>query len=148
MPRPLQEPIGRLLARTAKAVSRAFDDALAAAGGSRPMWLILLALKGQAWETQAQLARSLEISGPTLTHHLDGLERDGLVTRHRDPHNRRVHVVELTADGNDMFDRLRDAAARHDSRLRTGIDSEDLERLRVLLTRLRENVGVSNDADG
>jgi MarR family transcriptional regulator for hemolysin len=34
--RPSQPPIGLLLARTAKAVSRAFDDALTAAGGSLP----------------------------------------------------------------------------------------------------------------
>lgn len=148
MTRPAQEPIGRLLARTAKAVSRAFDDALASAGGSRPMWLILLALKRQPWETQAQLARSLDISGPTLTHHLDTLEHDGLVTRHRDPDNRRVHVVELTAAGNDMFDRLRDAAARHDARLRTGIVGDDLEHLHRLLTRLQHNVTPARDTSG
>lgn len=140
MPRPAHEPIGLQLARTAKAVSRAFDDALAGAGGSRPMWLILLALKRRAWETQAELARSLDISGPTLTHHLDSLEREGLVVRRRVPDNRRVHVIELTDDGDTMFHRLRDAAAAHDARLRAGIDDEQLGTLRTLLERLRRNV--------
>lgn len=104
------------------------------------MWLILLALKGQPWETQAQLARSLDIAGPTLTHHLDSLEQHGLVTRHRDPANRRVHVVELTDDGDDMFHRLREAATQHDARLRAGIDADELEQLRRLLVRLHDNV--------
>lgn len=140
MPRPAHEPIGLQLARTAKAVSRAFDDALADAGGSRPMWLILLALKRRAWETQAELARSLDISGPTLTHHLDSLERAGLVVRRRVPDNRRVHVIELTDDGDAMFHRLRDAAAAHDARLRAGIDDEQLGTLRTLLERLHRNV--------
>lgn len=140
MPRSTQEPIGLQLARTAKAVSRAFDDALTAAGGSRPTWLILLSLKRKAWGTQAELARSLDISGPTLTHHLDGLERSGLITRHRDPDNRRVHVVELTTDGDAMFHRLRQAATRHDARLRTGIEADELEALSRLLARLHDNV--------
>lgn len=138
---PSQQPIGLDLARTAKTVSRAFDDALVVAGGSRPTWLILLALKRQPWENQARLARSLDISAPTLTHHLDGLEADGLVTRRRDPDNRRVHRVELTAAGEAAFDRLREAATAHDARLRSGLDTDDVEMLRVLLERLRSNVG-------
>lgn len=140
MPRPTHEPIGLQLARTAKAVSRAFDDALDAAGGSRPMWLILLALKQQPWENQAQLARSLDISGPTLTHHLDSLEQDGLVARRRDPGNRRIHLVQLTDAGDDMFHRLRDAATAHDARLRDGIRSGELDTLRTLLHQLHTNV--------
>lgn len=140
MPKPTQEPVGLQLARTAKAVSRAFDDALAAAGGSRPMWLVLLALKRQPWENQAQLARSLDISGPTLTHHLDGLEQDGLVARRRDPDNRRIHVVELTEAGDEMFHRLRDAAAGHDARLCDGLEAVELDTLRALLRRLHANV--------
>ena len=42
MPRPDVPPIGLELARTARTVSRAFDAALAAAGGSTPVWLILM----------------------------------------------------------------------------------------------------------
>lgn len=140
MPRPRQEPIGLQLARTAKAVGRAFDDALTAAGGSRPTWLILLALKRRSWGTQAELARSLDISGPTLTHHLDSLEQQGLAVRHRDPDNRRVQVVELTEDGERMFDQLRAAAMRHDARLRARLDDDDLAQLRRLLDRLHANV--------
>lgn len=145
MPRPPHEPIGLQLAQTAKAVSRAFDDALAAAGGSRPMWLVLLALKRQRWETQAQLAQSLGIAGPTLTHHLDALEERGLVTRDRDPDNRRIHVVELTDAGDDMFQQLRAAATRHDQRIRKGISGDDLDQLRHMLARLRENVEAGDD---
>lgn len=140
MTRPAEVPIGLLLARTAKAVGRAFDDALAEAGGSRPTWLILLALKSRAWGTQAELARSLDISGPTLTHHLDSLEAEGLVTRTRDPENRRVHVVELTASGDDLFHRLREAAMTHDRKLRAGLEEDDLGRLRNYLGQLQDNV--------
>src|SRR6266536_2658823 len=99
MPPPQPDPIGLHVTRTAKVLSRAFDDALAAGGGSLPMWLVLVSVMGQAHETQRDLAAAVGVEGPTLTHHLNRMEADGLVTRRRDPDNRRVHQVELTADG-------------------------------------------------
>lgn len=141
MPPPRQAPIGLALADAAKRVGRAFDRALGGAGGSRPVWLILLALKTQSPETQRELAAAVGIEGATLTHHLDAMERDGLVTRERLPDNRRVQRVQLTAKGERAFRRLRDAAMAHDARLRAGLDEADLERLRALLKRMEENVG-------
>jgi hypothetical protein len=44
--RPSQErpPIGLHLARVAKTASRAFDEALAQAGGSLPTWLVMISV--------------------------------------------------------------------------------------------------------
>jgi MarR family transcriptional regulator for hemolysin len=139
--RPSTEPIGLHLARVAKAASRAFDAALAAEDGSVPTWLILLSLKTGRPGTQRELARAVGIEGPTLTHHLAKLERDGLVTRTRDPENRRVHRVELTPDGDAAFARLRTAAVRFDEQLRGGLGEDDLARLRGLLHALEGNLG-------
>ena len=80
--------------RTAKALSRSFDDALAERGGSLPSWLVLLSRDGAP--SQRSIAAEVGVEGPTLTHHLNRMEADGLVTRQRDPQNRRVHQVELT----------------------------------------------------
>ena len=54
-------PIGLQVQRTAKALNRAFDQALAEAGGSLPTWLILLSLKTRRWETQRELAAAVGI---------------------------------------------------------------------------------------
>src|SRR4051794_24413293 len=137
---PSPEPIGLHVARVAKSLNRAFEAALSDAGGSLPTWLIVLSLKSGRWGTQRELAEAIGIRGATLTHHLDGLERGGLVSRRRDPSNRRVQVVELTAAGEELFERLREAALAFDSRLREGIGEGDLERLRQLLSRLGANV--------
>ena len=96
---PVAEPIGLQVTRTAKLLSRAFDDALAEAGGSLPVWLVLVSVKGQTQAMQRELAETVGIEGPTLTHHLNRMEAAGLLTRRRDPGNRRVHRVELTSDG-------------------------------------------------
>src|SRR3954465_7600288 len=103
MPPPTRLPLGLQLATTAKAVTRAFDDALALAGGSRPEWLILLAVKTGRAASQRELADVVGIQGATLTHHLHGMEARGLVLRTRDPDNRRVQFVELTDAGEEAF---------------------------------------------
>ncbi|MGH9057132.1 MAG: MarR family winged helix-turn-helix transcriptional regulator, partial [Acidimicrobiales bacterium] len=65
-------------------VSRAFDDALAEAGGSLPVWLVLLNLKINPSASQRELAEAVGVREATVTHHLNAMENDGLVTRRRD----------------------------------------------------------------
>jgi MarR family transcriptional regulator for hemolysin len=142
-------PLGLLLATTAREVSRAFDTALAAAGGSRSTWLVLLALTAGNAGSQRELAAAVGVQGATLTHHLDGMEADGLLTRRRDPTNRRVHLVELTDAGRAAFDRLRGVAQAHDRRLHAGLDLEDVAAARRVLARMRTNVATDvSDTEG
>ena len=148
MSRPLRPPIGRQLASTAKTVSRAFDDALAAAGGSVPIWLVLISLKSQPLRNQRELAAAVGIREATLTHHLNSMDEQGLITRRRDPANRRVHLVEMTDAGEAAFYRLRDAATHFDQRLRAGLSDEDTNQLADLLRRLEANVAGAASLPG
>jgi MarR family transcriptional regulator for hemolysin len=140
---PREQPIGLLIARTAKDLNRAFDRALAEEGGSQPVWLILLSLKRRPDSTQRRLAEDVGVREATLTHHLNGMERAGLVTRRRDPANRRIHQVILTDEGEAAFLRLRGAATAFDRRLRADVPEEELANLRDLLGRLAANVTES-----
>jgi len=134
-------PIGLALSRTAKTVSRAFDDALASAGGSLPTWLILISLKTRTHANQRELAAAIGIQGATLTHHLNAMESAGLLVRRRDPANRRVHQVTMTDDGERLFHRLRRAATEFDRRLRDGLAEDDLAAFTRVLGTLAGNVG-------
>jgi MarR family transcriptional regulator, transcriptional regulator for hemolysin len=140
VPRPARPPIGLHLARTARSVSRAFDDALAQAGGSAPVWLVLISLKSQQVRNQRELAEAVGIREATLTHHLNSMDGQGLITRRRDPANRRVHLVELTEAGEAAFQRLRGAATAFDQRLRSGLSGDEVSQLEALLGRLAANV--------
>ncbi len=140
MPRPTQTPIGLQLANTTKAVSRAFNEALAEAGGTLPVWLVLSSVKSEDRRTQLELARAVGIEGPTLTRHLDGLEEAGLVRRQRDPLDRRAQRVELTDAGEELFQQLRKAVMAFSQRLTAGISDQELDRVRRTLARLGENV--------
>lgn len=144
MSRPSRTPIGLVLARVAKSASRAFDEALVAAGGSQPVWLILLSLKTRQLANQRELADAIGIQGATLTHHLDAMEADGLVTRRRAAENRRIQLVELTKKGEALFHELRGAAAGFDKRLRAGFTTDEIDTLELLLGRLHENVAGSD----
>ena len=103
-------PLGLRLARTAHTVSQAFERAMAEAGGSASAWQVLLLVRSGEWGTQARIAEAMGITGATLTHHLNGLEAQGLVRRWRDASNRRVQRVELTDAGAELFERLREVA--------------------------------------
>ena len=145
MPEPFPVPIGLRLNQTARAVGRAFDEALAEAGGSLPVWLILLNLTTRRPATQRKLAEAVGIREATLTHHLNAMDADGLITRTRDTANRRVQVVTLTDKGNQAFLALRAAAVAFDARLRAGLDDAEEATLAALLARLSANVAAPGE---
>ena len=133
-------PIGRQLATTAKTVNRAFNHALADAGGSVPTWLILTTLRDDRWRTQQDLARAVGIEGPTLTRHLDGLEEAGLVARRRDPADRRAVQVELTEIGEELHGRLLQAVIVFQRRLTSGLSETEIERTKKTLLQMEQNL--------
>jgi MarR family transcriptional regulator, transcriptional regulator for hemolysin len=133
-------PIGMNLARTAKLVAQAFDAALVEAGGTLPVWVTLLSIKSRELANQRELAGMIGIQGATLTHHLNAMETQGLLTRRRDPENRRVHQVELTEAGEALFLKLRTSPIAFDKRLRTGLSDDRLAEFAEVLATLRANV--------
>jgi MarR family transcriptional regulator for hemolysin len=146
VPAPFPLPIGLRLAQAARAVERAFDEALGEAGGTLPVWLILLNLTIRKPANQRELAEAVGVREATLTHHLNAMETRGLITRTRDAANRRVQVVTLTEPGEAAFARLRDTAIAFDARLRAGLADADLATLSTLLGRLAANVGAAEAA--
>ncbi len=142
---PVSPPIGLHLNRVARTVGRAFDDALAEAGGSLPVWLVLVNLKARPESSQREIADAIGVKEATLSHHLNVMDADGLIVRRRDPANRRVHVVELTESGEAAFLRLRRAAVSFDRRLRSGMSDPEIGRLQGLLDRLAANAGADGE---
>jgi MarR family transcriptional regulator for hemolysin len=135
-------PIGLRLNQAARAVERAFDKALAEAGGTLPVWLILLNLTIHKPANQQELAKAVGVREATLTHHLNAMDARGLITRTRDAANRRFQVVTLTEAGEAAFLRLRSAAMAFNDKLRAGLTDVDLATLAALLSQLAANVGA------
>ena len=130
-------PIGLHLARTARVVTNAFERAMAEAGSTASTWQVLLLVRSEEWGNQARMAEAMGITGATLTHHLNALEAQGLVRRWREAGNRRVQRTALTPAGQELFERLREVALRHDERLRARLSDEEVVRLGELLDKLQ-----------
>lgn len=109
------------------------------------MWLVLVNLKLRSIASQRELAGAMGIREATLTHHLNAMEAAGLITRQRDPANRRIHVVELSPAGESSFRQLRSAAMTFDAQLRQGITEQEIAGLGSLLDRLVANVAGPDD---
>jgi len=99
-----------------------------------------MALKSTPTANQRELAAQVGIQGATLTHHLNAMEHAGLVTRRRDPGNRRIHIVEITAKGEQAFHRMVGVVTAFDKQLRSGLSEGEVAQLRELLSRLHGNV--------
>src|SRR5487761_234074 len=138
-------PVGLRLSQAARTVSRAFDQALDVAGGTLPVWLILLNLKIRRPANQRELAEAVGVREATLTHHLNAMDARGLVTRERDPVNRRIQVVRLTEAGEATFLRLREVALAFDAKLRVGLTDADLDSLERVLGQLTATAGGAQD---
>lgn len=61
---------------------------------------------------QGVLAERVGVEGPTLVRVLDGLESDGLICRVPDDSDRRIKLVQLTADGLKVAQRCEQCAVK------------------------------------
>ncbi len=134
---PQVPPIGLRLTQTARVTAQAFDRVLVEAGGSAPLWQVLLLVRSREWSNQSVMAEAMGVTGATLTHHLAAAEKQGLVRRWREPDNRRAQRVELTDAGVALFDRLREVAVRHDGLVRALFSEQELETFADFLDRVR-----------
>ena len=92
----------------------------------------------------ARLARSLLVTAQTMTGLLRRLERDGLVERRPDPHNRRADRWYLLPMGQDRLNAARGAGAPVMTQMLSRLSPHEVSELRGYLERCVE--GLETDA--
>ena len=134
------EMLGRQLYRTYRAMRDRLEEALRVAGSSVPQWVVLKSVGDEPELSQRELAGRVLVTGSTLTHHLDRLERDGLIVRVRDLDDRRIVRISLTERGKHRRTELETVVAANDARLRGLISERDAVTLRRLLERVERGL--------
>lgn len=93
--------------------------------------------------TQAELAEKMHIEAPTLVGILDRMERDGWIVRHVSPADRRKKLIRPTPRVEPVWATIVQAALRVRTRAVRGLSKKELETLKDLLQRLRDNLSAS-----
>ncbi|HTC68002.1 MAG TPA: MarR family winged helix-turn-helix transcriptional regulator, partial [Acidothermaceae bacterium] len=75
------DPLGRQINVTARAARALLDAVLTEAGTTFSSWLVLAALNARGPAIQKDLARDLDMIGPSVVERIDQLEAVGHVAR-------------------------------------------------------------------
>ena len=131
------------IGETAHALRKAFDRHAAGMGVTRAQWKVLFRLTRQPGLRQIELADMLDVEAITLSRIIDRLAESGLVERRSDPVDRRAWRLHVTEKAQPLIERLQGVASLMTADAFDGFDQQQIDILRQLLARVRENVSRS-----
>jgi DNA-binding MarR family transcriptional regulator len=129
------------IAETAHALRKAFDRRASGLGVTRAQWKVLFRLTRSPGLRQVELADMLDIEPITLCRIIDRLEEAGFVERTRDPSDRRAWKLQVTDSAQPLMAKLQKVGAGLVDEAFAGIEPADIEKVRSVLARVRDNVG-------
>ena len=136
LPESLSVWTGYLLGR-ANLQCRSYFDALAEPLGINGRHFGVLAVLGEEKPlSQVEIGERLGVDRNTIVLLLDDLEGKSLVTRRRDPSDRRAHLVSLTDMGRDVLEQGTALARRTNDEVLSPLSAEERTQLHRLLLRL------------
>lgn len=136
------ESIGYWLTLTTQAYHRAVSEELEPHGITYRQSMVLgwLALDGQL--SQAELAAKMMVEPPTLVGILDRMERDGWISRHNCPGDRRKKLIRANPAAEPVWEKIVECAMRVRAQATSGLSERQLATIKKLLRRVQQNLKV------
>jgi len=128
----------RLLLQARESVMTHTRPSLREHGLSDQQWRVLRVLGEHGTVETGRVAREAYILGPSLTGVLARMERDGLVRRERDSADERRTVVEATAKGKKLVEKLSHTVEAHYDWMEKSLGKQKLAQLYRLLDEVIE----------
>lgn len=120
-----------------------FAEQMAAIELTPPHTGILRAIAEEPGRSQRALSAQLGLLPSRVVAYVDELEDRGYVERRRNPDDRRLHALYLTASGKKLMTKIGDLARQHERRLTAGLDAEQRATLHELLAAVAERQGLT-----
>ena len=143
---PQVETIVQTLNRVSRRMGVAYDRQLTVLGITSAEWEVLKALvvSGSPYRLgPGDLAKRLGLTPAAMTHRIDRMVTEDLVTRERDESNRVRVIIELTENGRDKWLESMRMAAVFEEELLQDITGEERAALSGLLARMLRRIEES-----
>jgi DNA-binding MarR family transcriptional regulator len=140
VPGATRENLGYLLAKASQRWNELLQDGFAEAGFPEvkaSYGSVLIPLFEEDALRMGEIARRARLSKQTMTTMVRLCERDGLVERRPDPHDRRAARVHLTAKAKRFQPRAEDVLAALDGEVETMLGRREVLRLRRSLAEIQ-----------
>jgi DNA-binding MarR family transcriptional regulator len=128
-----------LLSQLGHRSASVFADLIASIDLTPPHSGILRAIAAEPGRSQQALSGQLGLLPSRVVAYVDELEDRGLVERRRNPDDRRLHALYLTAAGKKVMGKIGELARQHERLMTAGLDTEQRNTLRELLAVVAEH---------
>jgi MarR family transcriptional regulator, organic hydroperoxide resistance regulator len=137
---PLDSYLPYLLNRAGTRIAVSFSERIRPFGASLQMWRVLAALRERDGRRMGDLSDTTSIEVSTLTRLVDTMEKKGLVARRRDGKDARAIVVQVTAAGRRLTERILPIAEHYETAALEGFSAAEADKLKAALRRLYANM--------
>ena len=135
----IADSIGFLLKRVRASLTAAVDRQMAEHDISHDQWGVLIVMAQGHGQSAAELARTIECDGGSMTRMIDRLEAKGYLTRERRGDDRRVVWLQLTPAGKDLAEKLKSVVVDVQNHHLRGFTADELEVFKDFLRRMLAN---------
>jgi DNA-binding MarR family transcriptional regulator len=128
-----------LLSQLGHRSASVFTDLISSIDLTPPHSGILRAIAAEPGRSQQALSAQLGLLPSRVVAYVDELEDRGYVERRRNPDDRRLHALYLTAAGKKVMAKIGELARQHERLMTAGLDVTQRDTLRELLSVVAEN---------
>jgi DNA-binding MarR family transcriptional regulator len=130
-----------LMIKLGRITAHRFTEALEPFGIRPRHVAALIELRDRGELTQQSLCGQLHLDPTNLVAILNELEQRGYATRRRDPEDRRRHLVEVSAKGIAVIEKVSEVMDGVEDEMLDGLEPAEREQLEDLLTSIWERSG-------